>query len=78
VIRASYVHPIPAYRAMGRKYLRRARALSVPRKMGRPKAGEVRAPPINDRDYERRRALRKAREWFTMTSRYVLVRRVTA
>lgn len=69
--RPTYTPPIASYRARGECYLRLARDLARPRRIGRPRAGE-RADHIHDRGKELRRALREAREWFTMASRYVL------
>lgn len=65
---------IAAYRSYGATYLRQARALAAPRKMGRPRKGEVRTPQL-DRHDARKKALRHARYWYATAARVVLVNR---
>lgn len=65
---------LAAYRAEGERHLRLARDLSVPRKTGRPRKGEVREG-IHDRAAERAKALRRARYWYATAARLALVHR---
>ena len=57
-------------RAEGNAYLRRARELDAPVRMGRPRKGEVRNTP-HDRAFERAKCLRRARYAFTTAARVV-------
>lgn len=63
-----------SYRAEGARLLRLARSLAAPRRVGRPRKGDT-APRIHDREAERRKALRRARYWYTTAARFVKVSR---
>lgn len=69
---------LASIRAVGFHHLRRARELAAPRPIGRPRAGETRPAAVHDRAFERRRALRLARHYFTAAARLVNVRREAA